>query len=336
MMIFADKLIELRKKNGWSQEELAEKLEVSRQTVSKWEGAQSVPDLGRMLKLSELFGVTTDCLMKDELELEPAAREREETVEPDGTMPLPVSMEEATEYLRLRWWMAGWVALGVALCILSPVTLILLNGGVDAGVIHMTNDAAVALGCVVLFLLVAAGVGLFIYTGMRLKKYEDWERMPLDTAYGVDGMIRNRMEKYAPTHTRQLVIGVLLCVLCVVPLFLVQALLPTEWNMLTGVAALLVFVAVGVERLVQTGIRWSTFDIVLETGSYTREMKLENRRNGLVAGIYWSAVTAGYLLWSFLSSAWDRTWIVWPIAGICYGILTAILQAVRRSRAQSR
>ena len=335
-MIFADKLIELRKKNGWSQEELAEKLEVSRQTVSKWEGAQSVPDLGRMLKLSELFGVTTDCLMKDELELEPAAREREETLEPDGTVPLAVSMEETSEYLRLRWWMSGWVALGVALCILSPVTLILLTGGAVTGIIHMTEDAAAALGCVVLFLLVAAGVGMFIYTGMRLKKFENWERMPLDTAYGVDGMIRDRMEKYTSTHTRQLVLGVVLCVLCVIPLFLVQALHPTEWNILSSVAALLVLVAVGVERLVQTGIRWSTFDIVLESGSYTREMKRENRRNGLVAGIYWSAVTAGYLLWSFISGAWERTWIVWPIAALGYGILTAVLQAVRRSRAQSR
>ena len=44
-MIFADKLIDLRKKNGWSQEELAEKLNVSRQAVSKWEGAQSIPDM---------------------------------------------------------------------------------------------------------------------------------------------------------------------------------------------------------------------------------------------------------------------------------------------------
>ena len=46
-MILADKIIELRKKNGWSQEELAEMLGVSRQSVSKWEGAQSVPDMNR-------------------------------------------------------------------------------------------------------------------------------------------------------------------------------------------------------------------------------------------------------------------------------------------------
>lgn len=67
-MIFADKLISLRKKAGWSQEELAEQMDVTRQSVSKWEGAQSVPDLDKMIRLSELFGVSTDYLLKDEIE----------------------------------------------------------------------------------------------------------------------------------------------------------------------------------------------------------------------------------------------------------------------------
>ena len=67
-MIFADKLIDLRKKSGWSQEELAEKLNVSRQAVSKWEGAQSIPDMARIVQLSELFHVSTDYLLKDEME----------------------------------------------------------------------------------------------------------------------------------------------------------------------------------------------------------------------------------------------------------------------------
>ncbi|MBQ1900600.1 MAG: helix-turn-helix transcriptional regulator, partial [Erysipelotrichaceae bacterium] len=51
-MILADKIIELRKRNGWSQEELADRLDVSRQSVSKWEGALSVPDMNKILKLS--------------------------------------------------------------------------------------------------------------------------------------------------------------------------------------------------------------------------------------------------------------------------------------------
>lgn len=44
-MILADKIVNLRKRAGWSQEELAEKMGVSRQSISKWEGAQSVPDM---------------------------------------------------------------------------------------------------------------------------------------------------------------------------------------------------------------------------------------------------------------------------------------------------
>lgn len=67
-MILADKIMNERKRNGWSQEELAEKLSVSRQSVSKWESAQSVPDLQKVIQMAEVFGVSTDYLLKDELE----------------------------------------------------------------------------------------------------------------------------------------------------------------------------------------------------------------------------------------------------------------------------
>ena len=59
-MIFADKLIALRKKAGYSQEELAQQLNVTRQSVSKWEGAQSVPDMDKVVMMSRLFGSQTD------------------------------------------------------------------------------------------------------------------------------------------------------------------------------------------------------------------------------------------------------------------------------------
>lgn len=72
-MILADKITALRKKASWSQEELAEQLGVTRQSVSKREGAQSVPDMDKVVQMSRLFGVTTDFLLKDELsEEEPA------------------------------------------------------------------------------------------------------------------------------------------------------------------------------------------------------------------------------------------------------------------------
>lgn len=80
-MILAEKILELRKQNGWSQEELAEKLDVSRQSVSKWEGAQAVPDLDKVLQMGNLFGVSTDYLLKDEMEDD---GKREDNYEPDN------------------------------------------------------------------------------------------------------------------------------------------------------------------------------------------------------------------------------------------------------------
>ena len=115
-MILADKIIELRKQAGMSQEELAEKMNVSRQSVSKWEGAQSVPDLNRILQLSEIFGVSTDTLLKDELTLTTAISDVPDTTEP----PLrAVSMEEANAFLHANTKAAFLISLGIACCIAS-------------------------------------------------------------------------------------------------------------------------------------------------------------------------------------------------------------------------
>lgn len=95
-MILADKIIRLRKKNGWSQEELADKVNVSRQAVSKWESAQAIPDLEKILLLGAVFGVTTDYLLKDEIENE------EFTDDLQGLDVKKISIEEANVYIEQR------------------------------------------------------------------------------------------------------------------------------------------------------------------------------------------------------------------------------------------
>ena len=63
-MNLSEKILELRKANGLSQEQLAEKLSVSRQSISKWESGESVPEIVRLTELSKIFNVTTDYLLK--------------------------------------------------------------------------------------------------------------------------------------------------------------------------------------------------------------------------------------------------------------------------------
>ena len=116
-MILADKIITLRKKAGWSQEELAEKLGVTRQSVSKWEGAQSIPDMEKLLTLSRIFGVSTDVLLKDEMDLTDTAQAATDTELPERRS---VTMEAAHDYLEKRRIASPRMALATFLCVLSP------------------------------------------------------------------------------------------------------------------------------------------------------------------------------------------------------------------------
>ena len=64
-MKLPDKIIKHRKENGWSQEDFAEKLNVSRQAVSRWENGTALPDAQNILQISKLFQVTTDYLLNE-------------------------------------------------------------------------------------------------------------------------------------------------------------------------------------------------------------------------------------------------------------------------------
>ena len=317
-MILADKIIDLRKKAGWSQEELADKLGVSRQSVSKWEGAQSIPDMNKILQLSDLFGVSTDYLLKDSIETA-EIRTAEETDTEGATF---VSMEEANAFLSYKADSAPRIALGVLLCILSPVTLLLLGGAQTSGRLALTELQAGMIGLIVLFLMIAGAVLLFVLTGMKGSRYEYLEKEAIDTAYGVSGMVKERMQREEGAHARQIAVGVVLCVLAAVPLF-VLILWHGEDEMYgsLGVCAILTLAAVGVHTIVRASVPWEGYRMLLEEGDYTRAAK---RTESRYSGIYWGIITAAYLAVSFLTKRWDMTWIIWPVAGVLYGAVREI------------
>ena len=326
-MILADKIIELRKRNGWSQEELAEKLDVSRQSISKWEGAQSVPDMNRILALSQIFGVSTDVLLKDELELDGAAGPG---LQAEDTAARSVSMEEASAYLDHKNTAANRISLGVMLCILSPVLLIILTGAQEAGRIALTEKQAAGLGLIVLFLLIGAAVALFVISGIRHSRFEYLEEEIIDTAYGVSGMARERRERYRSVNARMLTAGIVLCVVAAVPIFIAELFFEeNEMAEILAVGVLLVLVAVGVMMIVRTSIIWGGFKALLEEDDYSRVEKTAEKKIAPIASVYWALVTAGYLGWSFLTMEWHRTWIVWPIAGAAFGIVSGVARMMR-------
>ncbi len=329
-MILADKIIENRKKNGWSQEDLAYKLGVSRQSVSKWEGAQAVPDMKKIVMMAELFNVSTDYLLRDDIEtaavpeVSPVDNGLEDNVR-------SVSLEEASSFLDHNERAAERISTGVMMCILSPVILIIAGGLAEAGFISVSVQAAEAAGTAILIMLVAAAVGMFIREGMRGKPYEYLENTDIDTEYGVSGMVKNRRDRYAEKHSRLLIIGIMMCIVGAVPMLIVEMTKysnNTDLLPILGVAAMLIIIAAGVKLIVLTCIRQGGYDRLLEEGDYTRL----NKRAGKFDGIYWAIAVVIYLGWSFVNMRWDITWIVWPIAGVLFVAYREIMKAIVKSR----
>ena len=116
-MPLADKIMELRKKQGWSQIDLADRLDVSRQSVSKWEMAQAVPELDKIIKMSELFSVTTDYLLKDDTpkpDPEPAPDPEPEAAPGETAGPDPAAEPKKRRRKKWPWVLAGCVVLALA------------------------------------------------------------------------------------------------------------------------------------------------------------------------------------------------------------------------------
>ena len=324
-MIFADKLIALRKKSGWSQEELAEKLGVTRQSVSKWEGAQSVPDIDKILQLSHLFGVTTDYLLKDEL------GEPEYTAVDDAPALRKVTLAQANDYLTQAHANAPKMALATALCVLSPVPLIAL--GVLAEYGYFRADFATGLGLCTLLVLVAVAVVLFMQCGAAVKPYEFLEKEPIDTEYGVTGLAHERRDAFAVQYNRGNTLGTVLCILCAVPLFAAMMFLDTDILAAAAVCLLLVLVACGVYAFVRVGTVQDALNQLLEEGDFTRDAKARKGAIRAVAAAYWLVVVAIFLFYTFGpygNGQPEYSWFIWAIAGVIFAAVMVVMKAVQR------
>lgn len=328
-MILAEKIMTLRKKNGWSQEELAEQMKVSRQSVSKWESMQSVPDLDKILMLAQVFGVSTDYLLKDDMAEEEYVSVPDEVI---GNVRR-VSMEEANAFLAVKKETSRRIALGVMLCIFSPMAVILLPVMSKLGVWSLSENVAAAIGLAMLFILIVIAVANFIICGMKTSPYEFLENEIIDTEYGVEGMVKEKKKNFQPAFTRNLVVGVSLILLGVIPLITVSCICENELVIVALVDLLLFLIGIAVFLFCDSGIIWESYQKLLQEDEYTPETKKNNKKLQPYARIYWLLATVIYLGWSFVTNDWGRTWIVWPIAGVLFAVYSAVLAIVLKNEA---
>lgn len=331
-MILADKIIQLRKKNSWSQEELAELMGVSRQAVCKWEGAQSIPDINRLIQLSKLFNVSIDYLLKDEIEeiIYNMDVVHDESITEEKNLKRYVSMEEANTFLQIKEETSGKIAFGVFLCMLSPIAMFLLAGAAEDNLIPVTEDMAGGLGVVILLLIIAPAMAIFIQCGMKTSPYEFLENEEIETQYGVTGMVKERRENFRDKYMRNLIIGVILCIFSAIPLFGVAMMDTKEFYEVISLCLTFLIAAIGVVYIVKVSIPWEAMKKLLQEGDYSIAEKAKKRKGndfvGLISGIYWLICVVFYLGMGFICGEWGIARWLWPIAGVFFPIVLFICE----------
>lgn len=129
-MKLSDKITRLRKANGWSQEDLAEKLNVSRQTISRWEGATAQPDATNILQLSKLFCVTTDYLLNDDYQSDNDLPKIKQ-INSDGIHQILIFMVTLEVMILIIQFMATIILQNVFFGILSFIPFVAVIGGFE-------------------------------------------------------------------------------------------------------------------------------------------------------------------------------------------------------------
>ncbi len=329
-MILADKIMNLRKKCGWSQEELADQLDISRQSVSKWESGASIPELDKIVKMSALFEVSTDYLLKDEIE-EIDLPEKQIKEEPEDGRG--VSLDEANAFLALREDAGRKIAIGCSICILSPVCLLLFGVLAEAGIMGLSEDMAAGIGTALVLAIVAVGLAFLIPNGMKLSSYEYLEQEKISLQYGVAGIIRRKKTDYEPAFRRAIAANVILIIIGVIPLMLAMGFSSSELIAVCCIDILLIVVSFATFGIVRTSMVYGAYQILLQEGDYTVERKRFSRKLEPFPAVYWCAVVALYLAVSFRNNSWKESWVIWPVAGLFFVVLLGILKMVFMKKA---
>lgn len=330
-MTLGEKLSKLRKENNITQEQLADTLGVSRQSVSKWESDLAYPETEKLIRIGAMFQCSLDYLLKEEV-LESAG----------GTAPVSavrrVSREDASRFLAAKAQTAWPTAIATLLCIISPVCLLLLGAVSELPRSHLDENIAAGIGMIVLLLLVGCAVVIFILTGKKTDAFHYLDREPFETEHGVCEWVRERMEQFRPVYTRYNAAGVFLCILSAVPLFAGMIARENDNLLMAAMFCLLLGAAgAGVLLLVRAGTVWSGFQQLLQEGEYSRAKKAESSFLRTVSAVYWLLAAAAFLTWGLvmrysMMDGWHHAAMIWPVAGVLFPAVLVICKSLHQRK----
>ena len=304
-MSFSENLQTLRKAAGISQEQLAERLDVSRQAVSKWETDGGYPEIDKIIALCDLFGCTMDELVKGSV----SSDKNDERRRYDSHF---------NRYSKL-------ISVGVMLVIQGVALSTLFFGLADSA--PFKGEFPNIIGTAAMFLFIAASVPLFIAGGLEHSDFE--KRHPIvPQIYSAD-----EIERYNTRVFPYLIGGGIALIL----IGLVLTVIPSLY--IWSAAAFLGLTGIAAAMMTYACLQHSKYDI----DSYNRDHDEDDapdstadplaaarkKRRALIRkinGTIMLSATALFLAIGFIWDIWDPSWAVFPLGGIACAIVSVLLK----------
>ncbi len=289
-MKFEDNLRELRKQFGFSQEELAQRLSVTRQSVSKWENGSASPELDKLMQLCELFHCTLDELLKGEIK------------EKDGLDRILYEKEMKIERILT--------------C--TGIALIMIGLSIHSYLCEQPYINEEVVNCIFL-LFVLAGVVCLVWLGIKSSFFEKrYPSIPL-------GLYEEKeIRHFEQCYSIAIAIGVGVLIFAVI----LQQICDSYGREDIGNSLFLLTVGFAVCIFVYFGMQKNKYD---KTQSHVySEKDARDERFALYAGIIMVICTGVFLIASFLFDAWEISWLIFVIGGLCCGVLYLLMMIQRK------
>ena len=285
-MSFSENLQNLRNAKKMTQEELAEKLDVSRQAVSKWESGTGYPEMDKILIICDIFDCDMNTLMKGKISLD--------------------STSERKKYEAMYNRFSKGIALGVGIILLGVTILVALYGSVDSMDVNVDYGDDI-LGPIIMLFSAVLSVPIFVYLGVEWSNFQ--KRNPKISNIYSDEEVDDYNKKYALKLSACIVLIILGVIL----------LLVTEMP-----AVLLAACTIAVPIIVHSTMQKGKYDI--EEYNAESEPTKETELIGRVCGAIMLGAAFIFLGLGFIWDLWSVAWVVFPLGGVLCGIASVLLE----------
>lgn len=334
--MLAEKIYQLRKAKNWSQEDLAAKIGVSRQSVSKWERGEALPDLERMISLSDVFGVSIDDLIRSNKIAEDNQEEvqsQPETTSPQADQENPlaalneIDLASAHAYLQVKQVTSQSNA---AACF-----LIIIGSGSFFSLQMMADELPSAfwlqiIAWVILLASIAIASASFMQNQQLSEEYRWIETQPHQLGFQVQEILERDQKANREIWQKQTITGTSLCILSALPLVITSSILDDDLPIAISLIATIALISAGVYQLMRSSGLKKGYQTLLQGPqasnrlSQTSDDDPEFKKDPILAqvqNIYWGLVLASYLTISFIFRAWAWSWILFVIAPFLFDIV---------------